>query len=291
MRLYTFEVNQQRAIGAEWNGQLIDLASAYQAASINQPPEPNRLRAIPPDLLTFVRIGPPTVEAAHLALAHAKRRRAVPVGEEIVLPLEAVRLRAPMMRPGKILCATDVATATPRCFTKFASALVGPNESIIKPAIVGQLGSVPHIAAVIGRRIKNVAESDVSAIFGYTMLNSISARDARFADNPMLAQNFDTFCPLGPCIVTSDEFQTTAEAKLHVHLNGALITSAAMATCVASLQQVVRSLSRFMTLEPGDIISAPCIADGTDLSLKVGDVVAIEIDGLGRLENRMVAES
>src|SRR5688572_26456836 len=175
MRLYTFELNQQRAIAAEWNGQLIDLAAAYQAATINQAPEANRLRAIPPDLLTFIRIGAPAIEAAAVALAHAKRRRAVPVGEEIVFPLEAVRLRAPILRPGKIICATDVATAC----TKFASALVGPNESIIKPTIVDQLASAPYIAAVIGRRIKNVAESDVSsAIFGYTILNSISARNA-----------------------------------------------------------------------------------------------------------------
>src|SRR5688572_12402286 len=253
MRLYTFELNQQRAIAAEWNGQLIDLAAAYQAASINQPPEPNRLRAIPPDLLTFIRIGPPAIEAAAVALAHAKRRRAVPVGEEIVFPLEAVRLRAPILRPGKIICATDVASA---CTTKFASALVGPNESIIKPAIVGQINSAPHIAAVIGRRIKNVAESDVSsAIFGYTILNSISARDARFAGNPTLAHNFDTFCAIGPCVVTADEFQTTGE--LHVSLNGTVIASAAMAACAGSIQQFVRSLSQFMTLQPGDIIGAP----------------------------------
>src|SRR5687767_1130857 len=286
MRLYTFELNQQRKIGAEWNGQLIDLAAAYQAASINEPPVPNRLRAIPSDLLTFIRIGPPAMEAAAVALAHAKRRRAVPVGEEIVFPLEAVRLRAPMMRPGKIICATDVATA---CTTKFASALVGSSESIIKPAIVRQLDSAPHIAAVIGRRIKKIADADVSsAIFGYTILNSISARDARFAENPSLAQNFDSFCPLGPCVVTSDEFQTTPEAKLQVHLNGALITSTAIPASVTSLHQVVRSLSQFMTLEPGDIIGAPCIANAADLSLKVGDMVAIEIDGVGRLENLVV---
>jgi 2-keto-4-pentenoate hydratase/2-oxohepta-3-ene-1,7-dioic acid hydratase in catechol pathway len=289
MRLYTFELNQQRAIGAEWNGQIIDLAGAYQAASINQRPEPNRLRAIPPDLLTFVRIGPPAMEAANLAFAHAKRRRAVPVGEEIVFPLEAVRLRAPIMRPGKIICATDVATA---CTIKVASALIGPNESIIKPASVTQLSSAPHLAAVIGRRVKNVAEADVApAIFGYTMLNSLSARDDRFADNPTVAQNFDTFCPVGPCVVTTDEFQTTAEARFHVHLNGALITSPAKAENLASLYQVVRSVSQFMTLEPGDIIGARCIPNGSDLSLKVGDMVAIEIDGIGRLENPVIAGS
>jgi 2-keto-4-pentenoate hydratase/2-oxohepta-3-ene-1,7-dioic acid hydratase in catechol pathway len=287
MRFYTFELNQQRKIGAEWNGQLIDLAAAYQAATINQAPEPNRLRAIPPDLLTFIRIGPPAIEAAALALAHAKRRRAVPVGEEIVFPLEAVRLRAPILRPGKIICASDVATT---CIAKFASALVGPSESIIKPAIVGQLDAVPRIAAVIGRRIKNVAEADVaSAIFGYTILNSISARGVRFADNPVLAHNFDTFCPMGPCVFTADEFQTAAE--LHVRLNGTMIASAAMAARVASIHQVVRSLSQFMTLEPGDIISAPCIASGTELFLKVGDLIAIEIGGIGRLENSVVAES
>ena len=156
--------------------------------------------------------------------------------------------------------------------------------------MVGQLGSVPHIAAVIGRRIKNVAEADVaSVIFGYTILNSISARDAHFADNPTLAHNFDTFCPLGPCVVTADELQTTAE--LHVHLNGTQVSSVALAECLASLRQVVRSLSQFMTLEPGDIIGMGCIARGSDLSLKVGDSVALEIDGIGRLENPVVAES
>ena len=162
--------------------------------------------------------------------------------------------------------------------------------SIIKPRLVGQLDANPHIAAVIGRRMKSIAEAEVeSAIFGYTMLNSISARDARFAGNPTLAQNFDSFCPLGPCIATSDELQTAAH--LHVRLNGALITSTAMADCLRSLQRVVQSVSQFMTLEPGDIIGAPCIADGGGLSLKVGDTVALEIDGLGRLENPVAAEA
>src|SRR5687768_10817262 len=104
MKLYTFELGQQRRLGAEWQGQLVDLAVAYEAATALQPPQPNRLRAFPADMLTFLRIGAPAIEAAVEAMAFVKKRRAAPVGEQILYPIDAVNLRAPILRPGKIIC-------------------------------------------------------------------------------------------------------------------------------------------------------------------------------------------
>ena len=294
MRLYTFELNQHRRIGAECQGQIVDLAAACQAASINQTPEPHRLRALPNELLTFIRLGAPALEAAAVALAHARRRRAVPVGEEILFPLEAVRLRAPILRPGKIMWVSEVTAglgpANRRCFPKVSSALIGPSESISKPATVNQLRSEPNIAAVIGSRVKNIAETNVtSAICGYTILNSISAGDPQFTDNPTLAGNFDTFCPLGPCIVTADEFPTAHNGQLRVHLNGGLKQSVSVST--TSLNKQIAYLSTIMTLEAGDVVGTPCLGNNADIMLNVGDSISLEIDGIGRLENSIIAES
>jgi 2-keto-4-pentenoate hydratase/2-oxohepta-3-ene-1,7-dioic acid hydratase in catechol pathway len=302
MRLYTFELNRQTKVGVEWQGQLVDIHAACSASHQEKP------RFFPTDLRQFARIGAPALAAAQEALDFVKKRRAAPVDEQLLYPLDAVRLLAPIPRPGKILCSGNnyrghqqensaAAPTEPFFFAKMPTTVIGPGEPIVKPRLIAQLDYGVELAVIIGRRMKNTPESEVmSSIFGYTILNDITARDVQFKDiQSTLAKNFDTFCPLGPCIVTADEISDPTNLQLRAYLNGNLKQSGATADWIFPLPRLLSYLSQFMTLEPGDIISTGTppgvgLFQKPPLFMKPGDTIALEIDGIGRLENPVIAE-
>ncbi|HEX7858946.1 MAG TPA: fumarylacetoacetate hydrolase family protein [Verrucomicrobiae bacterium] len=290
MKLYTFELGQQRRLGAEWQAQLVDLAVAYEAAAAMQPPQPNRLRVFPGDMLTFLRIGAPAIEAAAEAMAFVKKRRAAPVGEQILYPIDAVKLRAPVLRPGKIICCEVNGNSNgaddPSFYLKVASAIIGPGESILKLSDVGELTFNPHLAVLMRARLKNRSEDEVlSSIFGYTLLNDFTATKAAGKElPPLIAKNFDAFCPLGPCLVTTNELSITPTIQIHTTVNG---SEKSLDACTFPVARTLSFLSRIMTLEPGDIVSFG-LKRGQGFTVKAGDVIAIEVEGLGRLENQII---
>ncbi|MGZ8899006.1 MAG: fumarylacetoacetate hydrolase family protein [Limisphaerales bacterium] len=300
MRLYTFELNQRKKVGAEWQGQLVDLAAAH-SASQGQP------LPFPTDLHQFIRMGELALPAAREALDFVKKRRAAPVGEQLLFPLDAVRLLAPIPLPRKILCAGNnfhghqqkKSSATVPAelffFAKLPNTVIGPGAPIIIPRLTHQLDYGIALAAIIGRRMKNIATAEVlSAIFGYTILNDLTARDVQSNNNQLtLAKNFDTFCPLGPCIVTPDELPDPNNLQLRTYLNGQLQQSSATADWILSLPRLLSYLSQFMTLEPGDIVSTgtPRALQNPPRFLNPGDTLALEIDNIGRLENPVIAEA
>lgn len=308
MKLYTFEIAQQRRLGLEWAEQLIDVSAAYElyAASLAEPPT---LRVLPPDMASFIRLGTVALEAAQNVLRFLKRRPAVPVGTQLIYPFDAVAIRAPL-RPGKILCSginyrghkeenpEAKMPEEPFFFSKLPSAVIGPGEPIVKPARTEQLDYEVELAVVIGRRMKAASESAVAeSIFGYTILHDVSARDVQFKDNQItLGKNFDTFCPLGPCIVTADELPNPAAVRLRSSLNGRVMQDGTTADWVFSVPRLLSFLSGVMTLEPGDVVSTGTpggvgVFQKPPVFMKAGDVVALEAEGIGRLENPVVAEA
>ena len=172
MKLYTFEINTQRRIGAEWEGQLIDLAATYGALLASQGPKAGALRVLPSEILGFIRLGSLAQQAARETIQYIKKRPAVPVGEELFYPLEQVKILAPIPRPGKILCcdwnypahpSSALSSPTPEeplIFSKFPSTVIGPGEPIIQPAFAEQLEGGVVLGAVIGRRIKSAGEEE-----------------------------------------------------------------------------------------------------------------------------------
>ena len=309
MKLYTFEVAGQRRVGAEWDGQLVDLAATYNAFLSASDPKQGQLRAIPAEMLSFIRLGTLALDAANDALAFIKKRPAVPVGEQLVYPFDAVKVLAPVPRPGKILCsginyrghkeenpAAKIPTE-PFFFSKLPSAVIGPGQPIVKPRMTEQLDYEVEFAVVIGKRIKRALEAEVMAsVFGYTVLHDVSARDVQFKDNQItLGKNFDTFCPIGPCIVTADDLAEPGNVKLRSVLNGKIMQDGSTADWVFPLPQLLSFLSGVMTLEPGDVISTGTPAGvgvfrRPPVFMKPGDVVAVEVEGIGRLENPVAAE-
>jgi 2,4-diketo-3-deoxy-L-fuconate hydrolase len=222
--------------------------------------------------------------------------------------LSAARILAPLPRPGKILCSgvnyRGHLDENPRAqrpdepffFAKMPSAVVGPGAPIIMPPQTRQLDYEVELAVIIGRRMKAISEADALAcIAGYTILHDVSARDIQFKDNQItLGKNFDTFCPMGPCLVTADEFPHPECARLRSYVNGVLRQDGSNTEWIFPLSRLLHALSRVMTLEPGDVVSTGTPA-GVGLFQKPpcflapGDVVRLEIEGIGILENPIVA--
>ncbi|MBC7131119.1 fumarylacetoacetate hydrolase family protein [Candidatus Bathyarchaeota archaeon] len=227
------------------------------------------------------------------------------------IQLEAVSLLAPISKPPKIICLglnymdhieesiTEHGTKVPDdliIFLKPHTTIIGPNENIIKPKFVKKLDYEAELAIVIGKRGKNIPVSEAKAcIFGYTIMNDVSARDIQFKDIQWTrGKSFDTFAPIGPCIVTRSQIKDVSNLRIRTWVNGELRQNSNTGKMVFNVYEIVHRLSRVMTLEPGDIIATGTPA-GVGIALKPkpkflkdGDVVRIEIEEIGVLENRVV---
>jgi len=210
--------------------------------------------------------------------------------------LEDVRLLAPVV-PGKIVAvglnykdhARELGMelpGEPLLFLKAPSALIGPGGGIVYPPQSRRVDFEAELAVVIGRAAKNVREKDAAAyILGYTCINDVTARDLQMKDVQFArSKGFDTFAPLGPWIVTDFE---PAEAPVRSLVNGEVRQDGNTREMIASVYRLLEYISSNMTLFPGDVI-----ATGTPPgigSLRVGDVVTVEVGGIGALTNRVVA--
>lgn len=226
-------------------------------------------------------------------------------------PLSAVTILAPITRPPKIICLglnyldhieesiTEHGAKIPDepiIFLKPSTAIIGPGESIIKPNFVKNLDYEAELAIIMGRRAKNVSVSEAeNYIFGYTILNDVSARDIQFKDIQWTrGKSFDTFAPIGPFIVTRNQLRDVSNLRIRTWVNGELRQNSTTAKMVFSVGEIVHHLSRVMTLEPCDIIATGtpagvgCALKPAPKYLKNGDIVRIEIENIGVLENRVV---
>ena len=306
MKLYTFtDDTGQTRLGVEDNGLLHDLADAHSLECALRGGKWHGLELLQPDMLDFIRLGPDALQIARDVLRSAQQTRS----KLPTYPLAQVQLFAPIPRPGKILCSGinyrshaeenpgAKMPTEPFFFSKLPSAVIGPGEPIVKPKETEQLDYEVEFAVVIGKTMKNTPEGKVKDhLFGYTILHDVSARDVQFKDNQItLGKNFDTFCPLGPCIVTADELPDPGNVRLRSFVNGRLMQDGTTADWVFPLPVLLSRLSHVMTLEPGDIVSTGTPAGvgvfrNPPVFLKSGDIVRLEIEGIGVLENPVVAE-
>ncbi len=212
--------------------------------------------------------------------------------EEAVLPLESVRLLAPV-RPGKILgvgrnfaahAAEHQAEVPelPLLFLKAPSSVIGPGEAIRLPPQSKQVEHEAELAVVIGHSGRWIpAEEAEHYILGYTVANDVTARDLQRLDGQWArAKSFDTFCPLGPWVET--EFDPS-DALITCRVNGQLRQMASTGGLIFSVRQLVAFLSSVMSLEPGDVILTGTPAGVGPLAH--GDEVTVEIEGIGQLTN------
>ena len=215
---------------------------------------------------------------------------------------------APIPRPPKLICiglnyrdhAAESKLAIPEVptmFAKFPTAVIGPGHPIVLPKNSAKPDYEAEFAVVIGRRGRHVAEDRWrDYVFGYTILNDVSARDFQMATSQwMIGKTFDTFAPFGPAIVTADEIADPHNLRISLAINGETMQDSNTSNLIFKVPQLIAYLSSVFTLEPGDIIATGTPA-GVGFArkpprwLKPGDQVRIQIEGLGELFNPVVAE-
>jgi 2-keto-4-pentenoate hydratase/2-oxohepta-3-ene-1,7-dioic acid hydratase in catechol pathway len=254
---------------------------------------------LPQRLEDFVALGENALKTAEDLLKKANEDNV----ESVSASKSAASLLAPITFPPKIIClglnyvdhAAETNTAVPDepvIFMKPHTTIIGPNESILKPSFVKRLDYEGELAIVMGKKAKNIPVSEAKKyVFGYTILNDVSARDFQFKDKQWTrGKSFDTFAPTGPCITTANQLKDTDNLAIRTWVNGELRQNSTTRNMAFSVSEIVHHLSRVMTLEPCDIIATGTPA-GVGFAMKPpkylrqGDVVRIEIEGIGVLEN------
>lgn len=186
------------------------------------------------------------------------------------------------------------APAEPAIFLKHTASVTNPNATIAwDPAYATQVDYEAELAVVIGRTARNVTEADaLSHVFGYTCLNDVTARDLQFGDLQWArGKSLDTFCPMGPVLVTPDEIGDPQSLTVKCLLNGTVVQEASTAVMYHSVARIIAHCSRAFTLRPGDVIATGTpggvgIFRDPPLLLGDGDEVVVEIEKIGRLSNR-----
>lgn len=184
----------------------------------------------------------------------------------------------------------------PLIFAKFPSSVVGPEDAIvIDPALTERVDWEVELAVVIGRRLSRAAADEVlDAVLGYTVGNDVSARDLQFGDGQWVrGKSLDTFCPLGPEIVTADELGDPQALGLWTRVNGRTMQESSTAEMLFSIVDILVHCSNAFTLEPGDVVLTGTPWGCGEFmnprrSLSAGDVVECEIEGIGVLRNPVV---
>lgn len=253
---------------------------------------------LPNDMLAFLNGG----DASHALATQAL----VDPPSEAVIDRNGVQLAAPIPRPGKIICiglnyrdhaaeSNQPVPEYPTVFAKYASCIIGPGEAIVLPTVTDQIDYEGELAVVIGKRARNVAESDaLSYVAGYAPFNDVSARDYQHRTSQWtIGKTFDTFGPFGPALVTADEIADPHDLDLRVMIGDEILQSSNTRHLIFTIPQLIAYLSAVMTLEPGDVIATgtPAGVGGARKPqrwLRSGETVRVEISQLGTLENPVV---
>ncbi len=224
------------------------------------------------------------------------------------IPLNQVKLHAPLPNPPRVFAiglnyrdhAKESGMAiptTPVVFFKMTTAIIGPGEPIVLPKNSTQPDYEAEFAFVIGRggyRIPASAWRD--HVYGYTIVNDVSARDVQFASTQWsMSKSFPTFCPLGPAIVTADEISDPHQLAISLTIDGERLQNSNTRELVFKIPELIEYLSSITPLLPGDIISTgtpPGVGLGRNPRrwLKPGETVTVTVEGLGSLTNPVVAE-
>jgi 2-keto-4-pentenoate hydratase/2-oxohepta-3-ene-1,7-dioic acid hydratase in catechol pathway len=293
LKLARFTADEKESYGVQVDeNQILDLRALSQLLK----------RPLPPSLDNLVLLG----EKGQRAVENLMKKADGKDKTEAFVPIGKARPLAPLVYPPKIVCLglnyrdhiAEQNAATPDdlvIFMKPRTAVIGPEDIIIKPPFVSKLDYEAELAVVIGRKGKNISiEEARQHVFGYTCFNDVSARDIQFKDKQWTrGKSFDTFAPIGPCITTADQISDPNDLWIRTRVNGATRQDSTTRNMVFNVYEIVHKLSQVMTLEPCDVIATGTPA-GVGFAMKpepqfldVDDVVEIEIENIGLLRNRI----
>ena len=223
-----------------------------------------------------------------------------------LVPAEDVRLGPPVARPGKIICLGKNYAAharefdakipeSPILFSKAPTALIGPADPIILPEGVTRVDGEVELAVVIGKTARRVAESDaLNYVAGYSVLNDVTDREAqRVAGQWFRGKSPDTFCPLGPFLVTRDEISDPHRLQLTSSINGRRFQDGNTADLIFNIPFLIAFISATITLQPGDVLATGTpggigSARNPPVYLQSGDRIECAVEGIGRQNNSVV---
>jgi 2-keto-4-pentenoate hydratase/2-oxohepta-3-ene-1,7-dioic acid hydratase in catechol pathway len=281
MRYITFGIGTEEKFGAVVDGRVI---------------EPGRHR-FPANMMDFIQAGEEAwATAKTFCLEH-------PAPE---VSLNQLQLQAPLPRPGKIIgiglnymdhCREQNVKVPerPLVFAKFGSAVRGPYETIEwDAALTNEVDYEGELGVVIGKAGRWITKAAaLDYVFGYTVVNDVSARDLQFSDKQWVrSKSLDTFCPFGPVIVTADEIPDPQILTLRTKVNGKVMQDSNTSEMIFGVRELIAFLSRSFTLEAGDLIltgtpNGVGVFRNPKVFLQDGDLVSVEIEGIGKIENRV----
>lgn len=320
MRLVTFRLGRRGVrngggspglVGAVWRDSVLDLGELVADLAAQRGVIRRGRAGFPESLLGLVQTGESAWVIAREAHEFGQRLVDQQGIEELArrrlaYPLGRVTLLAPIPRPPRnIFClgrnyaehAVEGGAPVPEhpvYFTKPPSAVIGPGADIVYHAATRELDYEVELAAVIGRAGRDISgERALDHVFGYTVVNDVTARDLQRRHGQWFkGKSLDSFCPMGPVLVTADEILDPQKLDIQLRVNGQPRQSSNTARMVFSVAQCIEVLSAGMTLEPGDILSTGTPSGvgyaGGGL-LKIGDLVEAEVEQIGVLANRVVA--
>lgn len=226
--------------------------------------------------------------------------RAIPVGE--------LRLLAPVVAPGKIICvglnyaphveeSKRELPAYPVLFTKFATSLIGPFDPIVKPGESDQVDYEGELAVIIGAPARRVPrDRALGVVAGYSVVNDVTVRDYQYKSHQWLqGKTWDRTTPIGPALVSADEIGDPSTLHVELRLNGEVMQSAPTSQMIFDVPTLISIISEFTTLAPGDTLLTGTPGGvgyrrAPQVFLTPGDTVAVEIETVGRIENPVVEE-
>jgi 2-keto-4-pentenoate hydratase/2-oxohepta-3-ene-1,7-dioic acid hydratase in catechol pathway len=292
MRLVTFSDGEGTRIGIHdaQSNTIVDMTAGSR---------------LPKDMAGFVALGRNGLQRARRALKTGEKR----------LAMDSVKLLAPFPRPAKnILCVgknyhdharefhasgfdasagKDAIPDVPIMFTKWPNSVIGPGEPI--PSANDYTNSTDYegeLTVVIGTGGRNISEKDAyDHVYGYTIVNDVTARTLQNRHKQwFLGKSLDGYCPMGPCIVTSDDIEDVTQLRLLTKVNGEVRQDAYVSQLIFDIPTLIATLSKVMTLEPGDLIATgTCAGVGIGFDpprfLQPGDTVSVTIEPIGTLEN------
>lgn len=251
---------------------------------------------VPETMLGIVREGKSALQRIRAALPDARQH-----------PRSAVYLDPPI-HPGKVLCSgvnykghalempNAVLPSEPFFFAKLPSSIASPEAPVKRTDATQQMDYEVEFCAVIGKRLYLASEDEImSSLFGYTVMNDISARDIQFKDNQItLGKNLPGFAPIGPAIVTADAFGSPDNVRLTTRVNGVTMQDGNTSDWLFPLPRLISWLSKFFPLEPGDIVSTGTppgvgVFRNPQVFLVPGDVVEVEAEGIGVIRTSILA--
>ena len=290
MKLVTFTFNGITSIGAISGDHVVDFSNS----------------SLPNNMIDFIALGDQGLDTAKNLIDNSENK----------IELSKVHLEAPITKPSKILAVglnykehqdevAQTAAKTigkaqekyPNIFNKQNSSVNGPYDDVHRPRASEFLDYEGELGFIIGKKCRHVPyDKAAGVIYGYTVVNDVTIRDWQMRGPPMtmtMGKSWDTHCPFGPYIVTSDEVGNPHDLKLETYVNGELRQSASTSDLIFDCFTLVEYLSTAFTLEPGDLIPTGTPAGSAVMTrnwLKAGDEIKIEIEKLGFINNKVIEE-